>query len=319
MSASPKYKILGARVLSWCCLYHMTSSGSCQPGNDKLFSKLPLELVDEVVAQLAALGTQHAYTAALIHARYSKTLNPRLDDPYLSFAKAETEDHLINIFRNRYPRKFSTLRLGVDLADATYFTIWPLVYMDLFAFATDNAVQTLQLGSIKISKCLFGNFVGVEEIFLLRAYQQTKFLTRVANLKTLHLLNFNLRVVGSIPMLAQLQDIWFYKMVYAPWEPSGGKDDESVKKLYLRRKNLDQAGISSEYADETTRKFEKIQRLYMVEIVATSFIPFCAIEEERSQTNKGIAIKYYTFHCRGEWRYVLVRLIRLMTNSQFVQ
>lgn len=279
-----------------CCEHHLTSLGRCNP-----YSNLPLEIVDEILAQLAAFGSQYAYTEALVHPRYSQTLKPRLESGLITFARAETGQQLQRITKSMFlgDRTFCTLRLGPKLTGLTKKQMLKTTYKNFF-----EEIHTLNL---QLGYVFPGQFqYRAKEVHLLSRFANHNLLERTLGVQILCLFGFgwySLLNAFIFTELDKVRDIYFFKIGLEPWENICCTEYKRI--ILLRYEGFSKEDMGKiDFSHWALQKFDVwiLEKIYMIEMIVSPTVLYCAIELKKNRQEWLSKVAYYTFYCKEDWR-----------------
>lgn len=202
--SSSRHKTNTAKILEICCEHHLTSTGSCNPKVYDCFGHFPIEIVNLILAQFAALGSQFAYIAALVHPRYSKSLQPRQDGKIITFAHVKTSKGLKQIPNFPFVSiPILVLRLGSSSA-ISKLESFDSFTLDQYRFSSQS-VKKLQIGPSHYPYTILG--MHPEELSILRGSQHAEHVVLFPKIKILSLLDVGWASLEAVHSLKQVEDI----------------------------------------------------------------------------------------------------------------
>lgn len=280
-------------TLEICCEHHLTSPGSCSSEEWKLAKQFPLEIVGLILAQLAALGSQFAYSAALVHPRYSKSLRPVIGSSYTTFAHAKTTEEIQGILSCVFEHIY-VLRLG-DASGALKTNQPSPYFFDPYLWIMQS-VKVFQVGLVSPPK----HFISAnpDELCLLQGYQYDKFITIFPNIKRLSLLN-----VGWVPLEA-IHNFEKVNIIYLMTSAYASRTASVLNKTNNKGCINKALSMNQEYLCRSIlgTRIQSLRRIYMVDIVETASDFFCAIEMRHVYNANKVKVAAYTVYCKNEWR-----------------
>jgi hypothetical protein len=263
-------------TLHLCCQYHLSSPGKCSQETDKLYASLPIEIVEHIINALAYFGSRHALTAALIHPRYTKSCLEQVASDELDFAQCSTlsqwgafRDYLDYSSSDNITLRYGPVEAKTQGHNARQGT-------DFIDNASHPDIEDLQYGCVKIDRDFSREFV--KRLTLLQGYRHAPMVSLFGNLEELSLYKAGWTSLQKMRTPSSLKTLFFFKDGTGFWPR---KDKDST---------------------EDFSSCVRARMTYMVNIEATSIVPYCALVKLPSEASYPDNVKYFTFYCRYKWR-----------------